>query len=234
MVPSPQQTPKPSKQRNRRGAHAHTIAAVIGDESLSRKTESDSLRCTAPRNTMHPQETNRCIPHTKPAWHLGTALLLWLALISCLLAMSPSLASAATPSLADGTYEVAVTLEGGTGRASVQSPAPLTVHDGTATATIIWSSPHYDYMVVEGTRYLPVNDGGNSTFEIPVLTFDEPFEVIADTTAMSTPHEISYELTFDSSSVQAQMPDVTLLALGSLLVAALAAYVAVRMRTRRR
>lgn len=233
MVPSPQQPPKPSERRNCHVVHAHTTAAIIGGGSLPRETAIDSLRCVAPRNTMHPQETTRCFPHAKSARRLRTALVLWLALISWFFAMPPSLASAATPSLSDGAYEVAVTLEGGTGRASVQSPTSMTVHDGSATATIVWSSPHYDYMVVEGTRYLPVNDGGNSTFEIPVLTFDEPFEVIADTTAMSTPHEITYELTFVSSSVQAQAPDVTLLALGSLLVAALAAYVAVRMRRSR-
>ena len=42
---------------------------------------------------------------------------------------------------------------------------------------------------------------GNSTFEIPVLYFDRPMTVIADTTAMSEPHEITYTLTFDSASL---------------------------------
>ena len=32
--------------------------------------------------------------------------------------------------------------------------------------------------------------------------FDKPVTVIADTTAMSEPHEIEYTLTFDSSSVK--------------------------------
>ena len=40
--------------------------------------------------------------------------------------------------LSDGRYEVAVTLEGGSGRASVDSPAQLTVKEGQATATIVW------------------------------------------------------------------------------------------------
>lgn len=99
-------------------------------------------------------------------------------------------------------HSVAVTLEGGTGRASITSPAKLTQTVSGDIATIEWSSPNYDYMIVESVRYLPVNKGGNSTFEIPVVVYDEPFMVVADTTAMSTPHEIEYKLTFDSSSIQ--------------------------------
>ena len=69
--------------------------------------------------------------------------------------------------LADGAYTCDVTLEGGSGRATVESPAALTVADGRMTATIVWSSPNYDYMLVDGEKYLPTNTEGNSTFEIP-------------------------------------------------------------------
>ena len=65
-----------------------------------------------------------------------------------------------------------MTLEGGSGRATVESPAALTVADGIMTATIVWSSPNYDYMLVDGEKYLPVNTEGNSTFEIPVAALD--------------------------------------------------------------
>ncbi|MBQ6582236.1 MAG: hypothetical protein IJH77_00260, partial [Mogibacterium sp.] len=99
--------------------------------------------------------------------------------------------------LADGTYESAVTLYGGSGKASVDSPAEITVADGKATAVIIWSSSNYDYMIVDGTRYEPVNTEGNSTYEIPVLYFGRPMPVVADTTAMSEPHEIAYSLLFE-------------------------------------
>ncbi|MGX8697867.1 MAG: hypothetical protein ACSW8D_15920 [Prevotella sp.] len=109
-------------------------------------------------------------------------------------------AQAVTVALDDGSYLVDVSLEGGTGRASVTSPAQVTVMDGKAVASIEWSSPHYDYMLVAGKCYLPVNEEGNSVFEIPVLAFDEPFTVVADTTAMSQPHEIEYQLTFDAES----------------------------------
>ena len=81
--------------------------------------------------------------------------------------------------------------------------AALTVADGIMTATIVWSSPNYDYMLVDGEKYLPVNTDGNSTFEIPVAALDTALAVTADTVAMSTPHEIDYTLTFDSATLAA-------------------------------
>lgn len=109
---------------------------------------------------------------------------------------------AGTAAPADGTYTCEVTLEGGSGRATVESPAALTVADGKMTATIVWSSPNYDYMLVDGEKYLPTNTEGNSTFEIPVAALDTALDVTADTVAMSTPHEIEYTLTFDSASLK--------------------------------
>lgn len=96
----------------------------------------------------------------------------------------------------DGTYTVEVTFEGGSGKAKIESPAEVTVKDGKATATVTWSSPNYDYMLVDGEKYLPVNTEGNSVFEIPVAAFDRPIPVVGDTVAMSKPHEIDYTLTF--------------------------------------
>ena len=107
-------------------------------------------------------------------------------------------------SLADGTYTAEVALTGGSGRASVKSPAVIEVKDKRAEATIIWSSSNYDYVRVEGEKILPVNTEGNSTFVIPVAAFDSPLTIYADTTAMSTPHEIEYTLTFDSSTLEEQ------------------------------
>ncbi len=98
---------------------------------------------------------------------------------------------------ADGAYTCNVTLAGGSGKASVESPAALTVADGKMTATIVWSSPNYDYMIVNGEKYLPTNTEGNSTFEIPVAALDTALSVTADTVAMSKPHEIEYTLTFE-------------------------------------
>ena len=109
-------------------------------------------------------------------------------------------AAEAVETPADGSYTCEVTLEGGSGRATVDSPAALTVADGKMTATIVWSSPNYDYMIVDGEKYLPTNTEGNSTFEIPVSAIGVPLSVVADTVAMSTPHEIEYTLTFSAPS----------------------------------
>ncbi len=106
-----------------------------------------------------------------------------------------------TTELFDGTYTVELDFEGGSGKASIFSPATISVADGKITATFEWSSPNYDYMIVDGEKYLPVNEDGNSVFEIPVASLDEPMTVIGDTVAMSKPHEIEYTITFHPDTV---------------------------------
>ena len=106
-----------------------------------------------------------------------------------------------TTELFDGTYTIELDFEGGSGKASIFSPATISVADGKITATFEWSSPNYDYMIVDGEKYLPVNEDGNSVFEIPVASLDEPMTVIGDTVAMSKPHEIEYTITFHPDTV---------------------------------
>ena len=104
--------------------------------------------------------------------------------------------------LSDGEYTVEVSLSGGSGRASVVSPAKLTAANGGGTAELVWNSSNYDYMKIDGVRYDPVTFEPGSTFVIPVPYFDRPVTVCADTTAMSQPYEVEYTLIFDSASVQ--------------------------------
>ena len=104
--------------------------------------------------------------------------------------------------LADGSYTIELAMEGGSGRASIQSPAQLAIADGAATAILEWSSPNYDYMLVNGEKYLPVNTEGNSVFEVPVEALDAPLTMIGDTVAMSTPHEVEYTVTFHSETLE--------------------------------
>lgn len=104
--------------------------------------------------------------------------------------------------LEDGDYTIGVTLTGGSGKSTIDSPALLKVEGDEAIAQIAWSSPNYDYMLVDGEKYTPVNEDGNSVFEIPVTVFDAEMEVTADTIAMSTPHEIDYTLRFDAASIR--------------------------------
>ena len=104
--------------------------------------------------------------------------------------------------LSDGSYTAEGSLEGGSGRASITSPVSLIIKDGKVTASIEFSSPYYDYMIVDGEKYEPVNTDGNSTFEIPVAGFDTAIPVTADTVAMSEPHEIEYTITLDAATVK--------------------------------
>ena len=113
-----------------------------------------------------------------------------------------TLTTAESLGLADGPYACAVTLGGGSGKASVDEQAFLLVKDGAVTAQITWSSANYDYMLVDGERYDAEIGNGHSVFTIPVAAFDHPLRVIADTTAMSQPYEIEYTLTFDSATLQ--------------------------------
>ena len=104
--------------------------------------------------------------------------------------------------LEDGTYIADGTLEGGSGRATISSPVELTVKDGQMTARIEFSSPYYDYMIVDGEKYEPENTEGNSQFTIPMAGFDAGVPVTADTVAMSEPHEIDYEIVLDSTTLK--------------------------------
>ncbi len=115
------------------------------------------------------------------------------------------LTTAGSLGLADGHYTADVQLKGGSGKASVMSPAAILVKNGKCTATLIWSSPNYDYMIADGQKYDAQISEGHSSFNIPVSCFDRNIAVIADTVAMSAPHEIEYVLRFDSASL-AQVP----------------------------
>ena len=103
--------------------------------------------------------------------------------------------------LADGSYTAEVAFSGGSGKSHIESPVTLTVKDGAVTATVVWSSSKYDYMIVDGTQYDVLTTEPGSTFEIPVAAFDTDLTVIGDTTAMSTPHEIEYTLNFASATL---------------------------------
>lgn len=176
-----------------------------GEDVATENTETDSADGAVAG------EENTEATGTEESWDCDTVPVLYL--------------EQAETDLADGTYKINVDLAGGSGKATVESPATLKVSEKKATAVIVWSSPNYDYMIVNGEKYLPVNKEGNSTFEIPVLLFDEEMPVTADTVAMGTPHEIEYTLTFHTDSIEeedggmtgiAAVAAVLLLAVGSL------------------
>lgn len=123
-------------------------------------------------------------------------------LLSCLLICS-LFTACGKKELTDGKYTIEVTLSGGSGRASVESPATLVINGETITATIVWSSPYYEYMLIDGAQYDPIQTEGNSTFEIPIV-LDEDMAISASTIAMSEPHLVEYTLHFDSSTIKGE------------------------------
>lgn len=111
--------------------------------------------------------------------------------------------------LDDGEYAIEFTMTGGSGKASILSPTLITVEGHKGYVTLTWSSSNYDYMIVEGEKYLNLSgEDANSEFVVPVTSLDGEMPVIADTLAMGTPHEVQYSLTFlsDSISSKSQLP----------------------------
>lgn len=111
-------------------------------------------------------------------------------------------ASKSNQKVKDGQYQISVSLQGGSGRASVLSPAELSITNGKMMLTLVMSSPNYDYVIVNEEKFAPQNAQGNSVFIVPVETLQEPLSLIADTTAMSVPHEIEYTVVFEPSSLE--------------------------------
>lgn len=117
----------------------------------------------------------------------------------CLLCLCCSLCACGkkTKTIDDGNYVASVTISGGSGRATVEDTATVKIENGIIYTTIRWSSPNYDYMIVDDIKYLNEAEfGENSVFTFPIKGFEEEISVIGDTTAMSVPHEIEYTLTF--------------------------------------
>ena len=123
-------------------------------------------------------------------------------LLSCLL-ICTLFTACGKKELSDGTYTIEVTLTGGSGRASVESPASVTIQGDKMSAIIVWSSPFYEYMLIDGVQYDPIQTEGNSTFEIPIV-LDEDMAISACTIAMSEPHVVEYTLHFDSATIKGE------------------------------
>lgn len=101
----------------------------------------------------------------------------------------------------DGDYMIDIELQGGSGRASIDSPTKLRIDHQKYFLTVTFHSPNYDYIISQEEKYLPVNQTGNSSFEFPVKQIDGTVPIIADTVAMSTPHEIEYRLILNQESL---------------------------------
>ena len=100
-------------------------------------------------------------------------------------------ASAEAYGLPEGEYAPdGFTFSGGTGKVTISCPK-LAVADGAITATLVFSSPNYPKVTVDGVEYTAAHEEKNSIFEIPARV-NEDMTVIGTTTAMSMPHDVEY------------------------------------------
>jgi len=191
--------PAPSPEQSEEAAPSPAAESAAPSAEPTEPPEPTAEPTEAPEPSVKPTATPEPTPTPAP---IPTAT------------PAPAPVPAATPTPAptpaqtgpeDGNYTANVTLAGGSGRASIQSPAKLRCANGQFFATIVWSSPNFDYMKVNAVRYDPISAAGeNSAFEIPVAAFDTALPVIADTVAMSEPHEVEYTVTFSSASLTKQ------------------------------
>lgn len=95
--------------------------------------------------------------------------------------------------LADGTYTPDnFSWSGGSGKVSITCNK-VTVTNGQAYATIVFSSEYYGYVKANGNKYYGACGGGTSTFTIPVA-LNQNNTIIGMTTRMSQAHEITYTI----------------------------------------
>lgn len=94
----------------------------------------------------------------------------------------------------EGEHQVRVILDGGSGRAGIVNPACLKVSEKKSFLKVQWTSSNYDYMIVNGVKYMNQTPGEKSTFTFEIPDMTKPVKVIADTTAMGNPHEIEYTI----------------------------------------
>lgn len=95
--------------------------------------------------------------------------------------------------LKDGVYKPdKFSWSGGSGRVNITCDK-VTIKNGQALATIVFSSSAYQYVKENGKKYLPTHTGGKSIFVIPV-ELNKNNSIIGMTTKMSTAHEITYSI----------------------------------------
>lgn len=135
----------------------------------------------------------------------------------------------------DGKYTIEVTLKGGSGKSSIESPTELEVENGVMTAEIVWNSKNYIYMEINGEKYLPESNEENSTFLVEIPSLDTDIEFIAETVAMSKPKQIEYSMRFDSSTAKSEgtFPILAVAAGAVLLVAGVIAVLAFKKKRKK-
>lgn len=95
--------------------------------------------------------------------------------------------------LKDGVYTPdRFTWSGGTGKVQITCNK-VTIQNGQAYATLVFSSDHYQYVKANGNKYYTTKGGGSATAVIPVA-LNQNNKIIGMTDKMSVAHEIEYTI----------------------------------------
>ena len=95
--------------------------------------------------------------------------------------------------LKDGVYTPdRFTWSGGTGKVQITCNK-VTIQNGQAYATLVFSSNHYQYVKANGNKYYTTKGGGSATVVIPVA-LNQNNKIIGMTDKMSVAHEIEYTI----------------------------------------
>ena len=95
--------------------------------------------------------------------------------------------------MADGTYTPdGFKWSGGTGKVQITCNE-ITIQNGQAFATLVFSSDHYQYVKANGNTYYTTKGSGTATAVIPVA-LNQNNRIIAMTDKMSVAHEIEYHI----------------------------------------
>lgn len=173
--------------------------AAASDAPVALAVDGESYTFTLPVDALDAGYTCAAFSARKQVWYPRT-----------LLFRSDSLPAeawkdgetASAEALADGLYTCEVALEGG--RATVESPAALTVEGGVATARLVFGTSRIDYVVVDGEKYLPEEGAETAVFTVPVAGFDRKLSITVDSTAITPAVEVAYTMTFDAASLKAE------------------------------
>ena len=95
--------------------------------------------------------------------------------------------------LKDGVYTPdRFTWSGGTGKVQITCNK-VTIQNGQAYATLVFSGDHYQYVKANGNKYYTTKGGGSATVVIPVA-LNQNNKIIGMTDKMSVAHEIEYTI----------------------------------------
>ena len=95
--------------------------------------------------------------------------------------------------LKDGVYTPdRFTWSGGTGKVQITCNK-VTIQNGQAYATLVFSSDHYQYVKANGNTYYTTKGGGTATVVIPVA-LNQNNKILGMTDKMSVAHEIEYTI----------------------------------------